>query len=171
LSVVTVALLWPTVLVGFMAAIYTAFLFGQCEGRDLWQTPLLPVHLIVQTLLCGAAVLPLLPASVGGSVQVVAVGKVALGVALILHLLIVAAEFMMPHSTDNSAYAARLISHGPFKQLFWGGAVVLGGIVPLGLLVAPFDFYSTAIAAVLALVGLLIFEWCFVMAGQSVPNS
>jgi hypothetical protein len=27
------------------------------------------------------------------------------------------------------------------------------------------------LASVLALVGLLVFEWCFVMAGQSVPNS
>ena len=27
------------------------------------------------------------------------------------------------------------------------------------------------LASLLALVGLLIFEWCFVMAGQSVPNS
>jgi hypothetical protein len=27
------------------------------------------------------------------------------------------------------------------------------------------------VASVLSLVGLLIFEWCFVMAGQSVPNS
>src|ERR1700694_2220986 len=38
-SVATSFLLWPTVLVGFCAAVYTAFLFGQCEGRDLWQAP------------------------------------------------------------------------------------------------------------------------------------
>ena len=63
LSAVSSILLWPTVLVGFMAAMYTAFLFGQCEGRDLWQTPLLPVHLVVQALMCGSAVLALLPAS------------------------------------------------------------------------------------------------------------
>jgi formate-dependent nitrite reductase membrane component NrfD len=165
-------LLWPTVLVGFFAAAYTAFLFGQCEGRDLWQTPLLPVHLIVQALMCGAAVLALLPSSAGGSVQVLAVAKEGLGFTLILHLLMVAAEFMMPHATDNSAYAARLITHGPFQSWFWGGTVVLGGILPLCLLwVAPFAFYSVRFAGVLALAGLLIFEWCFVMAGQSVPNS
>jgi len=115
--------------------------------------------------------LPLLPARVGGSTLVVATAKVVLGVTLILHMLMVAAEFLMPHATDNSAYAARLITHGPFRNWFWVGAVTLGGIVPLGLLWAPFDFYNTAIAGVLALVGLLIFEWCFVMAGQSVPNS
>ena len=31
---------------------------------------------------------------------------------------------MMPHSTDNSAYAARLITHGPFKIWFWIGAIL-----------------------------------------------
>jgi formate-dependent nitrite reductase membrane component NrfD len=172
LSAVASALLWPTVLIGFFAAMYTAFLFGQCEGRDLWQTPLLPVHLIVQALMCGAAVLAFLPSAFGGSQQLLAVAKVALGFSLILHLLIVAAEFMMPHATDNSAYAARLITHGPFKSWFWGGSIVLGGILPLCLLwLMPFYFYNTAFAGALALVGLLIFEWCFVMAGQSVPNS
>jgi formate-dependent nitrite reductase membrane component NrfD len=171
-STVTSALLWPTVLVGFFAASYTAFLFGQCEGRDLWQTPLLPVHLIVQALMCGAALLALLPSAVGGSPQALAVAREALGFSLVLHLLIVAGEFTMPHATDNSTYAARLITHGPFKMWFWGGTVVLGGILPLGMLsFATLDFYSIAIAGVLALAGLLIFEWCFVMAGQSVPNS
>jgi len=172
LSTIALFLLWPTVLAGFLAAVYTAFLFGQCEGRDLWQTPLLPVHLIVQALMCGAAVLPLLPSGLGGSSQLLAIAKEALSFTLILHLLIVAAEFMMPHATDNAAYAARLITHGLFKNWFWGGSIALGGILPLLLLwLAPFDFYNTAIAGVFALVGLLIFEWCFVMAGQSVPNS
>jgi formate-dependent nitrite reductase membrane component NrfD len=170
MSAIASALLWPTILAGLLAAVYTAFLFGQCEGRDLWQTPLLPVHLIVQALMCGAAILPLLPSGLGGSAQMLGVAKEALGFTLLLHLLIVAAEFMMPHATDNSAYAARLITHGPFKNWFWGGAVGLGGILPLCLLWAPFKF-SVAVAGVLAMAGLLIFEWCFVMAGQSVPNS
>ena len=171
-STFAMLLVWPTVLVGFSAAMYTAFLFGQCEGRDLWQTPLLPVHLLVQALMSGAAVLALLPASVGGSAAVLWVAKEALAFTLIVHLLIVAAEFMMPHATDNSAYAARLITHGPFRNWFWAGTVGLGGIVPLLLLWGtPFGFYSVAFAGLLALAGLLIFEWCFVMAGQSVPNS
>lgn len=162
-------LLWPTVVLGGLAAVYTAFLFGQCEGRDLWQTPLLPVHLIVQALLCGAAVLALLPGAVGGSAEAHTIARVALGSSLLTHLLIVAAEFLMPHSTDNAAYAARLITHGPFKGWFWGGSIVFGGILPLLLLFlrAP----GLQLAAVFALAGILVFEWCFVMAGQSVPNS
>jgi formate-dependent nitrite reductase membrane component NrfD len=176
-SVATSILLWPTVLAGFCAAAYTAFLFGQCEGRDLWQTPLLPAHLIVQALLCGSAVLALLPNSIGGSSQALSVAVPTLVISLGLHLLMLLGEVAMPHTTDNSRYAARLMTHGPFANAFWGGGVVLGGIVPLLLLlVGPLLFgapnrFAAAVASVLALAGLLIFEWCFVMAGQSVPNS
>jgi len=165
---ITAALLWPTVLVGLMAAVYTAFLFGQCEGRDLWQTPLLPVHLIVRAFMCGAAVLAFFPVSAGGAAPV---ARISLAATLAAHLGIIAAEFLMPHSTDNSAYAARLITHGPFKVPFWAGAVVIGGIVPLALLAIPVSAAVLGIASVLSLGGLLAFEWCFVMAGQSVPNS
>jgi hypothetical protein len=42
------ALLWPTVAAGLMAAIYTAFLFAQCNGQDLWQSRFLPAHLVAQ---------------------------------------------------------------------------------------------------------------------------
>ena len=158
-------------LVGFCAAAYTAFLFGQCEGRDLWQTPLLPAHLIVQALLCGAAVLALLPDAIGGSAQALSIAVPTLVISLGLHLLMLLGEVAMPHTTDNARYGARLMTHGPFARAFWGG-----GIVPLLLLIGPLLFVAPSriavgLASVLALVGLLIFEWCFVMAGQSVPNS
>jgi len=163
----TAILLAPTILAGFFAAIYTAFLFGQCKGRDLWQTPLLPLHLLVQALLAGAAVLIWLPAWLGGSAEARAVGVMGLALSLALHLLILLGEFSMPHATENARYAARLITHGRYRLPFWLGAVVLGGLVP-GLLLAA---GAAEAAGVMALAGLLAFEWCFVMAGQSVPNS
>jgi Fe-S-cluster-containing dehydrogenase component/formate-dependent nitrite reductase membrane component NrfD len=181
LSAATSLLQWPTVLVGIFAACYTAFLFGQCEGRDLWQTPLLPAHLIIQALLCGSAVLALLPQPLGGSPETLAFAVPSLAVTLILHLLMVLGEVAMPHTTDNARYGARLMTHGPFARAFWGGGVVAGGVVPLILLlggaVVRGSFVGGAgriiagVASLLALAGLLIFEWCFVMAGQSVPNS
>ena len=165
-------LLWPTVILGFFAAMYTAFLFGQCEGRDLWQTPLLPVHLIVQALLCGSAVLTFLPQGWGGSPQLISIATRTLGATVALHLLMLLGEIAMPHTTDNSRYAARLITHGPFSRAFWGGAVAIGGVLPLVmLLLDASNRGGAALAAAFALAGLLIFEWCFVMAGQSVPNS
>ena len=166
-------LLWCTVIAGFCAAAYTAFLFGQCEGRDLWQTPLLPAHLIIQALLCGAAVLALLPQSLGGgSPRVIAVAAWSLVACLTLHLVMVLGEIAIPHTTDNARYAARLITHGMFRGWFWGVAITLGGVLPLLLLlIANANRWIVALCAILALLGLLIFEWCFVMAGQSVPNS
>lgn len=169
-------LMWPTVLLGICAAAYTAFLFGQCEGRDLWQTPLLPAHLIIQALLCGAAVLALLPGSFGGGSEAVSIAIPFLTATLVLHLLMVLGEIAMPHTTDNARYGARLMTHGPFARGFWGGAVIAGGLAPLAILLSAYllmgsNRFAVAIASVLALAGVLIFEWCFVMAGQSVPNS
>jgi hypothetical protein len=48
--------------------------------------------------------------------------------------------------------------------------------MPLMILLGGFLFsvpnrIVVGVASVLVLAGLLIFEWCFVMAGQSVPNS
>ena len=95
------------------------------------------------------------------------VAVAGLSVCLALHMLIVFGEFGMPHATVNARYAARLITHGQYRLPFWLGAVVVGGVVP-GVLLA---MGAAGIAGLFALAGLLIFEWCFIMAGQSVPNS
>ena len=152
--------IWPAIVAGFFAAIYTAFLFGQCKGRDLWHTPLLPVHLFVQTLLAGSAVLAWLPG-------LHSLATVGLWATLGAHALILIAEFSMPHSTDNARYAARLITNGQYRRPFWWGAVLAGCVLPATLLLAGVP----ALAGLAALAGLFFFEWCFVMAGQSVPNS
>jgi len=172
LAAVSAALVWPTILAGFLAAVYTAFLFKQCEGRDLWQTPLLGPHLIVQTLLCGAVVFAILPRSVRGDTSHEPLPAIALAIFLVLHLAMMLIEVTMPHATENGGYAAWLISRGPFRILFWAGSVLAGVLVPLIFLwLAPLSPMILATASLLALAGLFAFEWCFVMAGQSVPNS
>jgi Fe-S-cluster-containing dehydrogenase component/formate-dependent nitrite reductase membrane component NrfD len=162
-------LLWPTVIAGFLVASYTAFLFGQCEGRDLWQTPLLPVHLIVQTLLASAAVLLIIPLGEESSAHILA-GR-ALAVCLALRLLMILGEVSILHMTDNAGYAVWLITRGPYRRLFWVGAVTIGVVLPLLLLAGTGNVVVGGMAAVFALGGLLAFEWCFVMGGQGVPNS
>ena len=46
---------WLTLPLALGAAIYTAFLFAQSEGRDLWQTPLLLPILLAQAVVAGGA--------------------------------------------------------------------------------------------------------------------
>ena len=78
----------------------------------------------------------------------------------------------MPHATDTATYAARLITHGPLRIIFWSGAVVLGVVLPVVLLAAGWGHAGpVAAAGVAVLAGLLAYEWCFVMAAQGVPNS
>ena len=164
-------LLWGGLPLAVGVAIYTAFLFGQAEGRDLWQSTLLPLHLIVQAVLAGSATLLVadlfmaLPAAMAQVTTVIF--AVSLGVDLFVTLL---GEFGMPHASEAAARAAKLISHGPYAGYFWGGSIVFGHLVPLllALLGGP---VLVALAGVLAVAGLYCYEYAFVMAPQDIPNS
>ena len=152
-------------------AVYTAFLFGQAEGRDLWQSSLLPVHLFVQmglaggaTLLCLGAVVPLGT----GLARLVAVAFVA---SLVVDLLVtLGSEFAMPHASGDAARAAAEITRGRYRLHFWLGSIGLGHAVPLVLLLSGTTL-AGALAGTLALVGLYCYEHAFVMAPQEIPNS
>ncbi|MEO1166672.1 MAG: 4Fe-4S dicluster domain-containing protein, partial [Chloroflexota bacterium] len=51
------AVMWLGLPLSVGVAIYTAFLFGQAEGRDLWQSTLLPFHLLLQSAMVGSAMM------------------------------------------------------------------------------------------------------------------
>ena len=76
----------------------------------------------------------------------------------------------MPHSTDNAAYAARLITDGPFRRIFLARDYFSRWNYAAGTFGLEFhvEHYAQRCSQPC---GVLVFEWCFVMAGQSVPNS
>jgi Fe-S-cluster-containing dehydrogenase component/formate-dependent nitrite reductase membrane component NrfD len=171
----------PLLGVGFVlalgAAVYTAFLFGQAEGRDLWQSTLLPAHLVIQAFMVGSGALLALDLLVDMpalmTTALVWIFGVSLGVDFFVTLL---GEFGMPHASEIAARAAHNISSGKYKTHFWWGAVGLGHLVPLALLLAaaagePVSLGMAAVAALLAVIGLYLFEYAFVMAPQEIPNS
>jgi len=91
------------------AAVYTGFLFAQAEGRDLWQSPLLPAHLVVQAAIAGGATLLLADAFLGFAPGVAPVAVATVAGALGLNLvLLLPGEFAMPHAvvTKNIATMA-----------------------------------------------------------------
>jgi len=148
-------------------AIYTAFLFGQAEGRDLWQSPLLPVQMLVQALVAGAGTLLVIALFVA-----VPEGTKWLwgGLLFVSLFLLFAGEFGMPHATETAARAAHEIRKGRYRNHFWLGGVFLGHLLPLALLLIPWT-PAVALAGVFAIVGLYFYEYAFVMAPQEVPNS
>ncbi|MEX0747144.1 MAG: 4Fe-4S dicluster domain-containing protein [Rhodothermales bacterium] len=161
------ALLAVGFLLGGGTAAYTALLFGQAEGRDLWQSSLLSSHLLVQALMAGSALflvaLAFTDAAGGG------LARAAFLIAAIADLALMYAELARPHQSDTAARAAKSIHKGRYRRFFLG-SVILGHVLPILLLAAGAPVL-TGVAGLLAIFGLYLYEYAFVMAPQEVPNS
>jgi formate-dependent nitrite reductase membrane component NrfD len=152
--------------------LYTAFLFRQCRGRDLWQTRLLPLHLLAQCVVASGALLALVPGRLGLTPELRRAAVAGLAAGLAVHALVTTWELVIPHGTPGARQAARLVTRGPFRTTFWAGAGAVGCGVPAVLLaISTTSAPLVGLSAAAALVGVLAFEWCFVMAGQGVANS
>ncbi len=153
------ALAFAGVPLAALTAVYTAWLFAQARGRDLWQSPLLPPHFLVQALLAGAAALSLpaamLPTDAAGLLLWITAA------ASLLHLFLVAGEATFPHATAHARLASFEMTRGRYRRYF--GASVL--LVAVGL-AAP---WMGAPAAAAALAGLFAYEHAHVQAAQAVP--
>jgi len=166
----------PTAIAAAATAGYTAFLFGQCEGRDLWQSPLLLPTLLAQTIVAGGAAYSILdvfmtiPAA--DTVRFVFLGGLA-----VLSLLL--ATELWSKGTRHVELAVAEMTRGAFARRFWVGGILVGLIVPaIAALVATqvtADSSSSvalgAVGGIAALVGLFCYEDAYVRAGQSVPLS
>jgi Fe-S-cluster-containing dehydrogenase component/formate-dependent nitrite reductase membrane component NrfD len=140
-------------------AAYTAYLFAQAKGRDLWQNPLLPPHLLVQAVLAGAAaLLPFAAWLDDGAVELLA--WLVAGSAL-THLVFVFGEISLTHTTAHVHLAVRELTRGRYASFFWAGTalIVVALAAPwIGVAAAPF-----------ALAGLLAYEHAYVQSSQAVP--
>jgi len=144
--------------------VYTAFLFAQCEGRDLWQNPLVPLHMCVQVLMLGAA--GLLLVGIGGGPA----SQLLLTMLVIDLLIIVVGEFVLAPATRVADAASHLMTRGPYRGWFWVGAMLLGHLVPVLVLVMEAPGLDK-VAALITMLGLYAYEHAFVMAAQDIPNS
>ncbi len=141
-----------------MSSIYTAYLFAQARARDLWQSPLLPAHLLMQALAAGGATMLLLATDPRMHAPIVAF----YGLAMVLHLLMAFGEVTMGHPTAHAALAARAMTHGRWASFFWSG-IILAALAPVIATVEPISGALAGLAALFA------YEHAYVQAGQSVP--
>ncbi|HSL43003.1 MAG TPA: 4Fe-4S dicluster domain-containing protein [Anaerolineales bacterium] len=161
---------WITFPLALGIVIYSAFLLGQAEGRDMWQSPLLPFELLAQSLVVSSGVFLALGVAVSLPSDLQGFLSLVFPVSLAINLLLMLAnKFAMPFASEVALLASRDITHGRYRNHFWWGGIALGHVTPLALfLVAPF---ATPLAALAAVVGLFFHEYAFVMAPQRVPNS
>lgn len=154
-----------------LAAVYTAFLFGQAKARDLWQSPLLPLHFLTQALVAGAGAL--LVGTAWADLPTAVLLWVLLG-ASAGHTVLSLSEGFGRHATEDAARAARQMVRGRYAVPYWIG-LGAGGILPVvlggGYFLGVLGPSAGVLAGVLSLVGLLAYEHAYVQAGQSVPLS
>jgi Fe-S-cluster-containing dehydrogenase component/formate-dependent nitrite reductase membrane component NrfD len=179
----------PTIVLALATAGYSAFLFGQAEGRDFWQSPLVLPHLIVAAVVAGSAALIVAvavlarpeacrdrmyasaacfdPRALDGLTPI-------LLVALVIHVALLGLELFSRHPVRDVSLAARLITRGAYRIRFWAGVVAAGVVAPIALVLGGAMLDSSvvsALAALLALAGLWLWEDLWVKAGQAVPLS
>ncbi len=152
---------------------YTAFLFAQCEGRDLWQTPLLLPVLLSQAVTAGGAAYQILDVAMN-------VPEVdALRWVLLAGVGATSAFVAMELTSSGSRHvelAVHAMTRGTYARQFWWGGVLVGLAVPALLMVVALAAGTEgpavgAVAAVFTLAGMFAYEDAFVRAGQSVPLS
>jgi formate-dependent nitrite reductase membrane component NrfD/ferredoxin len=148
---------------GILVAVYTAYLFAQAKGRDLWQSSLLPLHLLVQAGLAGSAVLLPCAALLEPTIlsPTLSLLTQTLAVSSLLHLLLVLGEITLTHPTAHARLAVEEMTHGSFRRYFWASValVALGMAAPwLGPIASPF-----------VLAGVFAYEHAYVQSGQAVP--
>ena len=113
---------------GGLAAGYTGFLFGQAEGRDLWQSPHLLWQLLAQAAVAGSGALLAAAALVdpGRPARRLLARMFVASSAANLGLL--AAEYGRRQPTRQAEAAARMVTRGRYSKLFRWGAVGMGAL-------------------------------------------
>lgn len=166
-------LAWVGLPVSALMAGYTAFLFGQAEGRDLWQSPVLFWHLIAQAVMVGGGALAIAALFVDLSDRARTFLAVSFVIATLAHLLILGLEYGGKHQSRQATVAAHIVSGGRYARLFWLGAIVPAAVAGVLGAIA----WGAGSGVLLALAGLIVqpalvaYESVFVRAGQDVPLS
>jgi len=161
-------LLWITVFFAVLLAIYTAFLFAQAKGRDFWQSPTLPLHMLVHSIMAGAAIF-VLTALIIGQEEWMKILSTTMLIALVVNLFTLITELTITHPTTSAKTVVKMITKGRYKNLFWLGTVVIGNLVPLVLLLVVPSATTLIISAVAVLIGIYVTEKIWVEAPQRIP--
>ena len=161
-------LLWGTALFGVLLAIYTAFLFAQAKGRDFWQSPTLPLHMLVHSLMAGAGIFMIVSMIIGLNDWMALLKNIMIA-SLIINLLSVITELTITHPTTSAKAVVKMITKGRYKSLFWWGTILMGNIIPLVVLFTTQNDILMGVSGLLVLIGIILTEKIWVEAPQRIP--
>lgn len=165
------AALWGGALFALVTAIYTAFLFGAAKGRDFWQSPMLLLHMLLNSLLAGGSAMLLLGLGTGSPSELLGLLRQLLTAGFGLHIVIMLLELYGQHPSAGAERAAEIIREGSLKNQFWAGSFLGGNLLPLLVTLFSSDPLMLAAAALLGLCGVFYTEKVWVQAPQRIPLS
>ena len=146
-----------------LGAIYTAFLFNQARGRDLWQTPWIgAIHMLVHAIIAGSVIMIMIDT---GSTSIM---RNILYFSILLNVFIILKEVFIPHDTPDSKKAIQMMTNGYYSRYFWSG-VVLGSLLPF--LILTVSTGHELVAGVMALIGIFLTEFVRIRVPQMIPLS
>ncbi len=161
------ALTFPLAL---FTVIYTAFLLGQAEGRDMWQSPLLPFQLAAQSFMVSSGVSLILSAVVSVPASLHHFLAVLFPISIAANLLLTLAGNFNSFASEVALLGFREMTHGQLRGPFWLGGIILGHLLPLALVFTPLAAALPA-AVLCGVAGLFLYQYAFVLAPQRIPNS
>ena len=165
---------------------YTGFILAMGKGRALWSTALMPTLFIVSAMVSGYALMVLAAiikhrwfSSHLSQDRKEQERKVIYGLATFMGAMLIVDLFLIFNdvlvlltSTQEAKYVADLILFGHFAPKFIGVEIILGGLIPLGIIFWSKTKHNLAwlsFASVLTLIGIMAMRLTMVIAGQSVP--
>lgn len=167
---------------------YTGFFLALSKARAFWNTALNPALFMVSAMVSGLALIIVLSnlwlrrnASQMNETQVTAY-KGVIGTLLRLFIIFIVADLFLIGSdltvlasSDTESYAMlQLLTTGEYAVWFLGIELLLGAILPLGLLAHPRTRMIPAVqyaSAALVIIGIFVMRVIIVIGGQSVGLS
>lgn len=161
-------LVWGTAVFAVLLAVYTAFLFAQAKGRDFWQSPTLPLHMLVHSVMAGASIFVLAGLFLGNESWMHILVPI-LSIALVTNLFTLVTELTITHPTTSAKKVVSMIIKGRYRNLFWIVSVIVGNIIPLVFLMLGNSQPLVIGSAVFVLIGIVATEKIWVEAPQRIP--
>ena len=152
---------WVNLPFAVMASGYTAFLFWQCRGRDLWLEKSLFAHLLIRAGLLGAGLALFAGATGAGAVPFIALALINGGWVWF--------ERRHVERDDDAGKALRLMWNGAAPAVSAINFFMAAGFGLIGGFEGAVYFQIVAMLNVT--IALLVYERAWVRAGQEVPIS
>src|SRR3990172_3519540 len=110
---------WLTLPLALGVVIYTAFLLGQAEGRDMWQSNLLPFQLFAQSMMVASGMFLIVNVftSFPSDLHALLVGLFPASIAI--NLLLTLAGKFNSFASEVALLGYREMTHGRFRNHYW----------------------------------------------------